>query len=74
MQYVLDHAYKNFTFYRNKTKEVGVRPENIRKLSDIEKLPFVTKEDLQRFSLEEVFIFKNYWGTKVQKQQKYIHM
>ncbi len=33
--------------YRKKMEEVGVRPEHIRTLKDLAKLPFVTKQDLR---------------------------
>lgn len=41
------HVYDNIAFYRRKMDEKGVRPEDIRSLEDLPKLPFVTKDDLR---------------------------
>lgn len=41
------HAYKNVPFYTKKMDEVGVRPEDIKTLEDITKLPFTSKDDLR---------------------------
>ncbi|MFP3909513.1 MAG: phenylacetate--CoA ligase family protein [Halobacteriota archaeon] len=41
------HAYQNIPFYRQKLKECGVHPDDIRKREDVTKLPFTTKEDLR---------------------------
>lgn len=40
-------AYNNVPFYKKKFDEVGVKPEDIKTLEDIEKLPFTTKADLR---------------------------
>lgn len=40
------HAYDNVSHYRNKMDEAGVKPEDIKSLDDITKLPFITKEDI----------------------------
>jgi phenylacetate-CoA ligase len=41
-------AYKNVPFYRRRLDEAGVRPEDVRDLDDILKLPFTTKDDLRQ--------------------------
>ncbi len=41
------NAYDNVPFYRQKLKECGVHPDDIKKREDITKLPFTTKEDLR---------------------------
>lgn len=41
------NAYDNVPFYRQKLKESGVHPDDIKKREDITKLPFTTKEDLK---------------------------
>ena len=41
------YAYANVPFYKKKYDEAGVRPEDIRTLDDIRRLPFVTKADLR---------------------------
>lgn len=41
-------AYDNVPFYRRKLDEHGVKPEHIRSLDDIEKLPFTMKDDFRQ--------------------------
>ncbi|MBL3700696.1 phenylacetate--CoA ligase PaaK [Leucobacter luti] len=47
LQWTVRHAYENVPFYRNRFDEMGVHPSDIRQLSDIERLPFTTKDDLR---------------------------
>lgn len=47
LQATLNRVYKNVTCYRNKFKESGIVPEDVRSLSDLSRLPFTTKEDLR---------------------------
>ncbi|WP_298269389.1 phenylacetate--CoA ligase family protein [Geobacter sp.] len=47
LQATLNRVYKNVTCYRNKFNEIGLVPEDVRSLSDLQKLPFTTKEDLR---------------------------
>ncbi len=44
---VVDYVYHNVPFYRNKMQEMDIRPDNIRTIEDIQKLPFTTKQDLR---------------------------
>lgn len=39
-------CYENVPFYRKKLDEAGIKPEDIKSLDDLEKLPFTTKDDL----------------------------
>ncbi|MGE4528562.1 MAG: phenylacetate--CoA ligase PaaK [Rhodospirillaceae bacterium] len=48
LQWTVKHAYDNVPHYRAKLDAAGVRPEDIRTLSDIARLPFTTKEDLRQ--------------------------
>lgn len=41
-------AYENVPYYRKLFDEAGVRPEDIKTLKDIEKLPLTTKDDLRK--------------------------
>ena len=41
------NVYENVAFYRKKMDEMGVKPEDIKSIDDIGKLPFTTKEDLR---------------------------
>ena len=47
MQWSLRHAYENVPHYRAKFDQAGVRPEDLRTLSDLGKFPFTTKADLR---------------------------
>ncbi len=41
------HVYENVEYYRNRCKEAGVTPDDIRGLDDLEKIPFTCKDDLR---------------------------
>jgi phenylacetate-CoA ligase len=41
------YCYDNTTFYRNKFKNAGITPEDIKTLEDIQKIPFTVKDDLR---------------------------
>lgn len=47
LQYVVKKAYQNVPYYQKLFDEVGIGPEDIETLSDIEKIPFTTKADLR---------------------------
>lgn len=40
-------VYENVEFYRKKMDQTGVKPEDIRSVDDLHKLPFLTKDDLR---------------------------
>lgn len=40
-------VYENVEYYRNKMDENGVKPEDIKSVDDLYKLPFLTKDDLR---------------------------
>ncbi len=40
-------AYENVPMYKRKFDEIGLKPEHIQTLKDIEKIPFTTKNDLR---------------------------
>ncbi|MDP4180915.1 MAG: phenylacetate--CoA ligase [Bacillota bacterium] len=44
---IVTRAYENVPFYRNKFDAIGLKPEHIVTLKDIEKIPFTTKLDLR---------------------------
>lgn len=46
LQTVVNTVYNKVPYYKKKFEEHGVRPEEIKRLKDIEKLPFTTKEAL----------------------------
>ena len=47
LQKIVRHAYDNVEFFRNRMNENGVKPEDIKTLEDIQKLPFSKKIDLR---------------------------
>lgn len=44
---MVNKIYHDVPFYRNKFQEMGVIPEDVQNLSDLQKLPFTTKVDLR---------------------------
>ncbi|MEM0467538.1 MAG: phenylacetate--CoA ligase [Candidatus Thermoplasmatota archaeon] len=42
------HVYSQVPFYQQKLKELRLKPEDIKTLEDIKKLPFTTKDDLRK--------------------------
>lgn len=48
LQAQVERVYATVPYYRNKMDGAGVRPEDIKTLSDISKLPYTTKEDLRK--------------------------
>ncbi len=40
-------VYDNVEFYRNRMKEAGVEPGDVKGVDDLHKLPFITKDDLR---------------------------
>ena len=46
LKWTVKHAYEGSEFYRQRFDEAGVKPEDIKTLADIERLPFVTSYDL----------------------------
>jgi len=47
LQWTLAHAYHGSDFYRQRFDEAGIKPEDIKSLDDLQRLPFVTAQDLQ---------------------------
>ena len=44
---IVAYAYNSVPFYKKKFNSIGLEPGDIRELSDIEKIPFTTKDDLR---------------------------
>lgn len=57
VHYVYDHS----SFYRKRFKEAGVRPEDIKELSDVVKLPFTKKIDLRNTYPTGMFCLPKNW-------------
>lgn len=47
LQDVVKRAYENVPYYRKKFDDDGIKPQDIKTLKDIEKLPLTTKDDLR---------------------------
>ena len=47
LQKTVKYAFDNIPYYNKKYSDVGVFPEDIEILSDIQKIPFTTKQDLR---------------------------
>ncbi|MDP3066535.1 MAG: phenylacetate--CoA ligase, partial [Methanobacteriaceae archaeon] len=47
LQEVVKRAYEDVPYYKKRLDEAGVKPEDIKSLEDIQKLPFTTKKDLR---------------------------
>ncbi|MBE6734605.1 MAG: phenylacetate--CoA ligase [Ruminococcaceae bacterium] len=43
------HVYDNVEMYRKRMDEAGIRPEDIKSVDDLKKLPFTTKQDLRDY-------------------------
>ncbi|MBI5589905.1 MAG: phenylacetate--CoA ligase [Deltaproteobacteria bacterium] len=43
---LINHAYANVRFYRNKFDAAGLNPDDIKTLEDLKKIPFTTRQDL----------------------------
>lgn len=44
---IVKHAYENVKFYHQQFDTAGVKPENIRTSEDLDRLPIITKSDIQ---------------------------
>ncbi len=52
------HAWAHSPFYRRKLDAAGVKPDDVRALADLPRLPFTTKDELKRDQAEHPL-----WGT-----------
>jgi phenylacetate-CoA ligase len=51
---IIKHAYYNTEFYHRKFKDAGIRPEDIRTINDLNKIPFTTKQEVRDHSLGSI--------------------
>ena len=47
LKWTVRHAYENSSFYKRQFDKAGVKPEDIKTLDDIKKLPFTEADDLR---------------------------
>jgi phenylacetate-CoA ligase len=45
---LVHHAYRHVPYYRERMKQAGLSPDDIRTLGDLHKLPFLTKDDVRK--------------------------
>ena len=50
---IVGWAYEKSNFYRNSLNNAGVKPEDIQTLADIQKLPFLTLEEVNRTDAQD---------------------
>jgi len=44
---IISYAYEKNSFYREKFKKAGIKPDDIKSMDDIQKIPFTTKDELR---------------------------
>lgn len=47
MKWSIQHAYDNVEFYQKSFKEAGVEPGDLKTLEDLQKFPFIVKQDMR---------------------------
>ena len=47
LRYMLNKAYENVKFYRDRFDGLGIKPDQVKSLDDLKNLPFTTKDDLR---------------------------
>lgn len=47
MKWAVQHAYDNVDFYKKSFKEAGVEPGDLKTLEDLQKFPFIVKQDMR---------------------------
>ncbi|WP_363464465.1 phenylacetate--CoA ligase PaaK [Halogeometricum borinquense] len=55
LQETVRNAYESVPFYREKFEEMGLTPDDIERIDDVQKLPFTTKEDFRDNYPTEMF-------------------
>lgn len=51
---IVKHAYENVPFYHRKFDEAGIKPDSIKTVDDLSKIPTVTKSEIQSTSFNDV--------------------
>lgn len=51
---IIKHAYSNVEFYNRKFKEAGIKLSDIRTVSDLHKIPFTYKSEIQKLPEQEI--------------------
>lgn len=48
LQKLIKHAYKNVPYYTKSFDEKGIKPRDVQSIGDINRIPYITKKDIQR--------------------------
>ena len=51
---MIKHAYENVPFYHMKFNEAGIRPDDVKSIEDLAKVPVTTKTEIQASSLKDI--------------------
>ena len=65
---LIKHAYDNVPFYHQKFKEAGIKPEDVRTVADLQKLPITTKNELKACTPDKT-VADNYDVEKLKRGQ-----
>lgn len=63
---IIKHAYENVEFYHKKFDAHGLKPDDIRTVNDLQKLPITRRSDIRKF-FPEGFVASNVSFEKCQK-------
>ncbi len=63
LQILLKHAYVNVPFYRERFERLGIYPHDIKSPEDMNRLPFLTKQDIR--DNQEKLVASNYRNKKI---------
>ncbi len=64
LRYFVRYVYNHSLFYRQRFMEAGVEPDDIKKLSDVTKLPFTSKRDLRNTYPTGMFCLPENWVVR----------
>ncbi len=53
---IIKHAYQNVSYYRKLFDSAGIRPEDIKTIEDLPKIPITTKSQIQELSQDEIIV------------------
>jgi len=54
LRVIIKHAYENVPFYHKKFDESGIKPDDVKSIADLSKVPVTTKSEIQARPFEEV--------------------
>ena len=47
LRYIIKYAYNNVPFYHNKYKKLGINPNDIKNIKDLERMPIIGKDEIR---------------------------